>query len=238
MDNREIRTSYGTVRHINNKKKKMKLITKGILGISGAVIILLSGLNIYRGIQNKKINDIPENQVMTTISISVESGDSLTEIANRFYTDDCEGVYRYISNYQDAIQEKNKIMGNDPKLIEGRSLKIPVIVDENNVYYQRVSELENKINEIEQSNKWVYYTVESGDNLSSVAEFASGSFSETYEIMNEIAEKNNISVKAMLREGQRLWIVNPELGNLKRELNETQELFIDYLSGNHKKNNY
>lgn len=231
MDNMEFRTSYGTVRNINNKKKnRMRLIKNGILGIGGAAIILVGGLQIYKQIEKRQINNVSEGQIKTTISIQVEEGDTLSGIADRFYTDTCDDVYRYVSNYEDAIQKENNIVGRDPKLVAGTTVEIPVVVSENNTYYQRILELEGQIANIEQNNKWVRYTIKSGDMFSTLAQQASVNVSETYKIAQEIANKNNISTKEILKPGDELWIINPELGNLKRELSETKELFIESLS--------
>lgn len=231
MDNVEIKTSYGTVRHINNKKKnKMKLIKNGILGIGGAIIILVGGLQIYKQIEKRQINDVPEGQIRTTISIEVDEGDTLSGIADRFYTAACGDVYKYVSNYEDAIQKQNNMVGTNPNLVAGRTIEIPVIVHENNAYYQRILELENQISEINENNKWVRYTVQQGDLLSTIASMTSIDVSETYELVKEIANKNRINTKEILRPGDEIWIINPELGNLKMELEQTKAMFVDYLS--------
>ena len=211
-------------------KLSKKISTKVAVLAASAIIVLavLMGWKYY--FETKKINDIPDGQVMTTISIQVEAGDTLSEIADRFYTDDCNGVYRYVSNYEDAIQKENNIIGINPKLVAGTTMEIPVVVDENNTYYQRILELENQITDMEQNNKWVRYTVKRGDLLSTLANMASIDDSETYKYVKEIANKNSISTTAILSIGDEIWIINPELGNLKRELVETRELFIESLS--------
>lgn len=233
MDNMEFRTSYGNLKNVNNKKKnRIKLIKNGILGIGGAVIILVGGLQVYKQIEKKQINDIPEGQITTTISIQVENGDTVSEIADRFFSDDCGDVYNYVSNYEDAIKEQNHLYGLNPNIVAGRTLQIPVIISENNTYYQRILELENQIKEIEENNRWVRYTVKYGDLFSTLASKASSDVSETYELALEIADKNNMSTKDIIRPGQEVWIINPELGKLKIELNETREMFIESLSRN------
>ena len=50
--------------------------------------------------------------------------------------------------------------------------------------------------------------------------------------MDDIADRNNIPRKSDLRLGQQLWIINPKLGDLKVELKQARQEFIDYLSGN------
>ena len=231
MNNGDIKTSYGTMRNVNKKQNKKKLIRNGILGIGGAVIILISGLQIKNVVEKKQINDVPEGQIRTTISIQVEDGDTLSEIADRFYTDNCDGVYRYVSNYEDAIQKENSIVGRNPKLVAGTTVEVPVVVPENNAYYQRILELEKQIADIEQNNKWVSHTVRPGELLSTLASMSSVDISETYELINEIANKNGISTKEILRPGDEILIVNPELKELKMELIETQEMLVHYLSG-------
>lgn len=235
MDNGEFRTAYGKVSNVNRKKISktkfvLKVIKKAVVLTASAIILLTGILGLKNYFDGKKINDVPEGQIKTTISVQVQEGDTLSGIADRFYTDTCNDVYRYVSNYEDAIQEQNNIVGRDPKLVAGTTVEVPVVVPENNTYYQRIVELEKQITDIEQNNKWVSHTVKSGELLSTLASMSSIDISETYETVNEIARKNNISTKEVLRQGDEILIVNPKLKELKMELVETQEMLVQYLS--------
>lgn len=70
--------------------------------------------------------------------------------------------------------------------------------------------------------------------VTKLVSFAGGSYDETANIIVEIAVKNNRDPKAILQEGTKLLIMNPELGKLKAELNEAEELFEQSLQNNFK----
>lgn len=231
MDNREIKISNGKLRNVNKKRiDKSILIKKGIAAVGAVVTFVTIGI-VAKEMNGRKINDIPDGQVRISISEQVDHGETVSEIAGKYYTDDCEGVYNNFANYQREIQENNYLYGDDVQ--SGRTIQIPVIIDQNNPYYVDVLTLEKQISEFEQSKDyWVRYTVEYGDRLSVLAEKASGSKSETYELLGEIASKNHMDTTDILREGQEIWIINPELGNLKMQLNEARDLLIQSLSNN------
>lgn len=227
----EVRLSNGKLRNVNRKRKdKYSLIKKGIAFV-GAVVTFVTIGATAKEISKRKINDIPEDQAEFTISEFVDHGETVSGIANKYYTDDCEGVYNNFENYQRAIQEENYLYGDE--VSAGRTIKIPVIVDQNNPYYVDVLSLEKQISEFEQSKEyWVRYTVKYGDRLSLLAEKASGSKSETYEILPEIASKNNMHSTDILREGQEIWIINPKVGELKQQLSDARDLLIQSLTNN------
>jgi len=228
----EINTSYGTIRKNNNKNfKKIKLSKTGIgiISIAAASIILISSI---AGLGEKGTNPIPEHQITTTITMQVEQGDTIYDIANKFYTDDCEGVYCSLANFQDAIKEQNDVHGS--RITKGDILEIPVIVDKDNSYYLQIKQIQNMIADIEKNNLWVKYTVQYGDNITKIAGLASGSYSETQTIIGEIIDKNNIRKASLLSEGQEIWIMNPELGRLKIQLSDIEEQFKQSLIGNKK----
>lgn len=230
-NNRELKSVYGNVRNISNKKMRKRKLYKTVImtisTISLATIIAITA----SGCGKEKISSIPEGQVKTYITMQVESGETISDIADRFYTDDCEGVYNSFSNYQSEIKEKNNISKFGSHIEVGDTLQIPVIINEDNPYYLQILEIQNKISDIEDNNLWVKYTVQYGDRISTIAELASGSYSETYEIADKIASKNGMYNKSILNAGQEIWIMNPELGKLKFELKEAQEQFVQSLIG-------
>lgn len=229
MSNRELRTNYGTVRNISNKKlKKRKL--KQVMAVTIATASIISIMTLT-GCNKNKEYIVPENQMQVTISMEVESGETISDVANRFYTDECEGVYSSVSNFQEEIREHNNISKFSSFVKAGDTIEVPVIIEKDNPYYLKILEIQNEISNIETNNLWVRYTVEYGDILSTIAEKASGSYSETYEITNKIASKNNMRTKSILNAGQEIWIMNPELGELKAELKVAQEEFKASLTG-------
>lgn len=227
--NEEIKTNYGTVRNVNfnnvKKTKKRKTYKMPVMIIAATSILLVSAFIA----KNKNIptSPIPENQVKTYITMEVEDGDTISDITNKFYTEDNETVYNSISNYKKEIEEQNNISKFDSHIENGEVLKVPVIVDKDNPYYLEILEIKSKISDIEENNLWVRYTVKYGDRISTLAELASGSYSETYEIASEIERKNNYG--RLLNEGEEIWIMNPELGKLKSKLKEAEEQFKESL---------
>ena len=228
LDNNEIKTSYGKVSNISKKRlKKKKIIKTGVIAISGAAIIIVSGLFIKTKIDNRKINEVPSDQIMTTISITIESGDTLSEIVDRYYTDDCEGVYRFESNFEREIKEQNGIYSD--KIEAGKNIKIPVIIDKENPYYVQIQDLKKQIDEIS-INPWIKYTVQGGDTFLTLANLASGNSTETIQFAQDIANKNNMTMKDILKTGKEIWIMNPTLGELKAQLNSVEQEFLQSLT--------
>ncbi|MBQ2946954.1 MAG: LysM peptidoglycan-binding domain-containing protein [Bacilli bacterium] len=220
-NNRELRTNYGTVRNISNKKmKKRKLKQVVAVTLATASIVTIMTLT---GCEKNKEYVVPDNQIKVNISMQVEEGDTISDVANKFYTDECEGVYNSISDFEDEIKEQNNINKFSSFVKEGDTIEVPVIIEKENPYYLKILDIQSQINNIQNNNLWVRYTVEYGDRLSTIAEKASGSYTEIYEITNKIASKNNINNKSILNAGQEIWIMNPELGELKSELKNAQE---------------
>lgn len=228
-DNRELITNYGTVRNISNKKiKKRKL--KKVMAVTLAAASIITVMTLTGCSKNKKYI-IPDSQIKVSVSMQVEKGETISDIANKFYTDECEGVYNSVSNFQDEIKEKNNINKFSSFVKSGDTIEVPVIIEKDNPYYLKIFEIQNEITNIENNNLWVRYTVEYGDRLSTIAEKASGSYTETYEITSKIASRNNMGIKTILNAGEEIWIMNPEIGKLKAELNEAKEAFKLSLTG-------
>lgn len=220
-NNREFRTSYGTVRNINNrkiKKRKLKKIVAVTLAASSLITIML-----LVGSGKDDLNSVPNNQLITYVSMQIESGDTLNGIVDRFYTDEFEGFYRSDSDYKKAIKELNDIEGS--YLREGNNIMVPIVVEKDNPYLLKKLEIKDEIQNIKENNLWIKYTVKGGETLLLLAARASDSESESYKIMEDIAEKNNIETNATLPIGKELWIMNPELGKLKIELNIAEKEF-------------
>lgn len=222
-NNKELRTNYGTVRNVSNKKIKKRQLKK-VMAVTLAAASIITVMSLT-GCNKNKEYVIPDDQIKVNISMQVEEGETISDVANKFYTDECEGVYNSVSNFQDEIKEQNNINKFSSFVKAGDTIEVPVIVEKDNPYYLKIIEIQNEITNIENNNLWVRYTVQYGDRLSTIAEKASGSYSETYEITNIIASKNNMSNKSILNAGQEIWVMNPELGQLKSELNEAQEDF-------------
>ncbi len=234
---KNLRTSYGTVRNINKNKlkrrTKLKLYKAGIATVAASVLILLGGIKLSNKIQESEILPMPDNQSMITISVRTQYGDTLSDIAGKYYNDDFEGVYQNINNYINAIKKENKVTSD--KIKYNINLDIPVIIDSDNQYYQHILELEKEIKDIEKNDLWVEHTIESGDSISYLASLASRNISETYELANKISFKNGIGPKKLLQAGEKILIINPKLGGLKIELEETKKQLEETLVISNKK---
>ena len=228
INNGQIKTSQGTIKNLNSKKinGKKKIYKTRAVALTAAAIMLFSILAFKYGSKNKEIT-VPDDQLMITITMQIEDGDTFSEIASRYFSENCEGVYNSVSDFERAIQKANKKYSSH--IESGDTLKIPVIIDKNNSIYLEILDIKNKIEQIQNNDLWVRYTVKSGDSFSSVAQLSSGSISETYENMSEIMSKNNMNSKTLLREGQVIWIMNPELGALKMQLGDLQDKLTESL---------
>ena len=222
-NNNELRTNYGTVRNISNKKMKKGQLKK-VMAVTLAAASIITIMTLTGCSKNKEYV-VPDNQIKVNISMELESGETISDVANKFYTDECETVYNSVSNFQDEIKEQNNINKFSSFVKAGDTIEVPVIVEKDNPYYLKILEIQNQISNIENNNLWVRYTVEYGDRLSTIAEKASGSYTEIYEITSKIASRNNMGTKSILNAGEEIWIMNPELGKLKAELNEAKEEF-------------
>ena len=222
-NNNELRTNYGTVRNISNKKMKKGQLKK-VMAVTLAAASIITIMTLTGCSKNKEYV-VPDNQIKVNISMELESGETISDVANKFYTDECETVYNSVSNFQDEIKEQNNINKFSSFVKAGDTIEVPVIVEKDNPYYLKILEIQSQISNIENNNLWVRYTVEYGDRLSTIAEKASGSYTEIYEITSKIASRNNMGTKSILNAGEEIWIMNPELGKLKAELNEAKEEF-------------
>ena len=168
---------------------------------------------------------------MVVVVMDIDKGETISSFADRLYSSDCAEVYGSISRYENAIREQNNIHKASSYIQAGDTLQIPVIIDKDNPYYLQIKDLENQIADIKENNLWVKYTVQYGDTFSSLAALSSDSIQETYENISEIAHRNNMSTKDMLRDGREIWIINPELGRLKLELKTVYEELKQSLLG-------
>lgn len=222
MEKNGIKTSFGTVRKVNAEKlQKTKLYKKAAAAIATASIVVVMSI-IGVGCESKQISEIPSDQVKYTITIQVNADDTISDIADRFYNDDCDNVYNSVFNYKNEIINQNNL-SKTGFIKAGNKIEVPVIIDKDNSYYLRIQEIEKEIKTIEENELWVKYTVEYGDTVTTIASFASGDYFETYEIADKIISKNSMRNGSLLNAGEKIWIMNPKLGDLKLELNNLKE---------------
>ena len=203
----EIKISNGKVNNVNYEKlkeiEKIKIYKLRIAAVVASAVILLSLFTLGKK-KDVVVSPIPDTQICCVVP-------------RLYYSDECEGVYNSFQNFEDAIREQNNTKAD--VIHNGDTIGVPVIVDKENPFYQRILEVQKQIDEIKENNLWVRYTVKHGDNLSSLAALASGDFQETPILAGEIMRKNNITSASLLKEGSEIWIMNPELAPVKEDLN-------------------
>ena len=211
--------------YINPKmRRKLKLIGRTAAALGGAVIIAVSGSSVVQWFKNlfgKSEINIPRDKASVVFEIELEDGDTVSEIAEKYYTDETQDVYGSFSHYTTDIEKQNRKSINS--IEAGDTVEIPVIVDKDNPYYLNVLDIKNKIKELEENNLWVDYSIKQGDRIYNLAKLASGDEREIYDLENKIFQKNHINPKDILGIGKKISIINPELGKLKQELNEAME---------------
>ena len=188
------------------------VVTSGIVG--GAV-----GYNSV----NKEVI-IPDGYITTNLEMSIHKETDISDIADTYYDDLYAGVYKNEDNYINSMKDTNKLRSD--RIPAGTTIKIPVIFDANNEHYLRITDLQTQIEELAKNNYWVPYTVKFGDSLSFLAAQASGSEAETVELVNSIKNKNGKSSANAIQEGETIYIVNPELGPLKKELEQEKQWLL------------
>ena len=147
------------------------------------------------------------------ISENIEKKDTLESISTKYYN---EEIYSYF--YQDINEYINDItiINNlsNATLTPFQDIKIPVIVNKDNIYLERIDYLSDKISKLEH---WIQYKIEDKDTLSSLAYEGAGDIDESYSIIENIINKNHLKSQK-IKTGSVIYIINPEIGYLKREI--------------------
>lgn len=226
------------INYDNIKKNKFKLQAKSLFLASTAVIIYFTGIAVGKGMDkdinntnNNSFINLNQNQIVASISVDVNHDDTIIGIADEFYNDDYEIAYGSKENFVNSIKFQNAI--KDDKIIVGQKLAIPAIIEKDNPYFQIVVQINAKINELEQNQKWIKHTVGLDENLAFLARLGSGSNLVGMDEIGEISMYNHLK-SSTIYPGQELYIINPEIGNLKKELKVAEEEFRESLINNQK----
>ena len=234
MDNNKFKMQSGTVSNVNAKKLangRFVVLRRIVIGtlITGFIILGAKALN-------NKPKEIPEtnNEVITmVVDIKTERGDTFWEIGQKYKNEDCQSIYESLDKYVEAIKKANgkedTFFYKNDSLAADTTISLPVVVDKDNEYLSIKPLVEQKIQELVENEYWVDYVVKSGDNISSLAELASSSYEETIANEIEICRKNGISNPNSLRDGQKIQIINPKLGELRWELRDLEDTFMESL---------
>ena len=161
---------------------------------------------------------MPEGYQQVYASYQVERGDTIYDIAKEYYDAELyDSYYESFNDYVDDIKELNNAKGGH--ITPYQSLQIPALINEDNIF---LAQINAKRTELEQLPEWVEYVVEPGDSILGLAYLGAGNTNEAYAIKDQIMRKNNLS-NSFLRDGTTIYIVNPERGKLKVEIEQLKE---------------
>jgi len=168
---------------------------------------------------------VPEGYQEMMVDEYIDNNETIEDIAQKYYTEDVRTCYPDFEEYIEIILKDNNIKNSD--LYKQNSIKVPVIVDENNHYLKEIAEKEK---ELEALPEWIGYTVQAGDTLSTIAWNSAANGDEAVENLKRMAKANNLESSNKIIDGQRIKIINPMIGTLKREIESLKEEFNDTIT--------
>ena len=203
----------------NRIKKLRKKVIKRITIFGMAAVMVGVGLKIYHN-NTPMAQPIPDGYTEIYVDEFVDYGESLDDIVTKYYTGELTKQYPNFDDYKDAIIDKNNISFGKVKTYE--TIKVPVVVEKNNVYLQEIEKLEQELASLD---RWVSYELKSNDTIYSVAWLGAKNPDEVNSIAKEIIDRNGIN-PGILQLGQPLYIVNPRIGEISRTIEEKKDEFI------------
>ena len=168
--------------------------------------------------------ELPPDYTTITLDISVDHGTTVSGLAKMYYD---ESVYPNFKEYCENIKELNNLEYN--YVTPYQSIKIPVIVNKDNVFLNNIYTLETELNDMP---LWVDYTIESGDTISSLAYLGAVDSTEAMDNINRICDYNNIANKSIINVGDKIAIINPKIGETKRKIYSLKESLSESLKLN------
>lgn len=209
---------------LKNKKRKNKLfrINCFSLALMTSLVMPITTLDT----SNHKKN-IPIGYIKIDTTEKVQKDDTLVAIAKKYYNDDIYPLYyQSLDNYIDEIAKINNVNRNN--ITPFQELIIPVIIAQNNIYLERIETINKQIKKLP---LWIAYNIQVGDTISSLAYKGAGDIDEAYTISNEIIKYNNIS-DTNISAGNTINIINPQIGDLKKEIFKLKRSLNDSLKTN------
>lgn len=163
--------------------------------------------------KNKIKLELPYNYIEIYLTEHISKDDTLDSIAEKYYDNEiyCK-IYETVDEYIKEICTINHI--EKSILTPFQDISIPVLVHKDNIYLSRIKELER---EIDKQEIWVKYTVKNGDSIPSLAYDAAGNSTEALSNIESIKEYNNLNSNE-INVGDTIYIINPEIGKLKRDI--------------------
>ncbi len=176
---------------------------------------------------NKHRKSIPNGYIQIYTTEQVGKNDTLKSIAEKYYNEDIYPYYYHsLDSYIEEIAQTNKINKNN--ITPFQDLIIPVITSQNNIYLERIKMLQKQMKKL---TVWVPYQIQSGDTISSLAYKGAGDNDEVYDIVKIIIQYNNIS-NTNIEIGNTIYIINPQIGDLKKEIFQLKRSLNDFLKTN------
>lgn len=223
--NKNLRINNINYSKLKNRKKK-KLIKDNCFALL-VISTLIVGVGMARPTAQGNQTIMPSSYIQIYTTEQVEKNDTLTAIAEKYYNKDIySSYYQSIDSYMEEIAKINNINKNN--ITPFQELIIPAITTQNNIYLERI-EIINK--EIETLDLWIPYQVQIGDTISSLAYKGAGDNDEAYTISKEIMHHNNMS-NSNIYAGDTIYIINPEIGDLKKEVFQLKESLNESLKTN------
>ena len=159
------------------------------------------------------MNNTSNDYIKFLIMEDIKKDDTIYSLANKYYNE--ELYYNFYKSINEYINEIKKINGFEENILTPfQSINIPVIIHKDNVYLERINILTNKISNLKE---WIQYKVDDKDTLSSLAYEGAKDIDEAYSILESIINKNNLKTNSV-KTGSIIYIINPEIGYLKREI--------------------
>lgn len=163
--------------------------------------------------KNKIKLELPYNYIEIYLNEHIGKDDTIESVAKKYYDNEIYyKIYENIDEYIDEICNLNNIEPHE--LTPFQDISVPVLVHKDNVYLSRINELEKEIDSID---TWVKYTVKNGDSIESLAYYAAGNSTEALANIESIKEYNKLSSNE-LNIGDTIYIINPKIGELKRDI--------------------
>lgn len=179
---------------------------------------------------HKILYNLSDEQILTTIRVYAHNGDTISNIANKYFNKDNAQYYGSQENFQDAIATNNHIIDKN-NIDSNIYLNVPVVLNKNDQHYKRIIDLQNQINTIlnDDNLKWMLYT-DKGEVFSELVELSNPFIEGIYgsNDWHEIIEYNKAHNKdfdiTKIQLGDQIYIHNPKLWDLRKDLNIAETL--------------
>lgn len=171
---------------------------------------------------------IPDGYQQIYINELVDYGETLDDITSKYYTENEALYYTSYRSFVKTVEQRNNI---EYMNINNRTtISIPVIIEKDNEYYNNIKQLEAAIPTKEE---WVSYKIQDGDTLYSLAWLGSGNGDQAMDNVEKIMIKNNLN-DTVIESGKKIYIINPEIGDIRKEIEKLNNELYNYVTTGNK----